>query len=352
MPRGHRRIVITVAGLAFVASALFLLVRDLSAVDSAYSHAATDAAVKYQRDAHAYIKERCFAPPGLGEIDCASKADEAAREGQRKEQDLAAQNITAWWTKVMGIAALIGMALSAIGVWLVKTTFDESQRANDIAATASAAEYEPRLRFHSPRLRFGHNPTGLRGDEKTYRDQMVRRGAIFSDRDGCYHTQFYLSAKNTGKTPAYDTRWRAETYLFVGNERYVGVEISGGVGDYIEIGESEEGLALLYFVHDQERFSNAIPESLREGRWEAATIKESRIFIHMHFSFRDRFRGGARRAYEIHIEGNCTPDGLTVALAKEVDVSDDDYPKKQDNQDEQTSQAAMWKAGFSLVPTK
>jgi hypothetical protein len=162
MPRGHRRIVITVAGLAFVASALFLLVRDLSTVDSAYSHAATDAAVKYQRDAHAYIKERCFAPPGLGEIDCASKADEAAREGQRKEQDLAAQNITAWWTKVMGIAALIGMALSAIGVWLVKTTFDETRKANDLAKLHQRARVQVNLEVGD--LKQGFLILALRGE--------------------------------------------------------------------------------------------------------------------------------------------------------------------------------------------
>jgi hypothetical protein len=34
---------------------------------------------------------------------------------------------------IMGIAALIGMGLSAIGVWLVKTTFEETRKANSIA---------------------------------------------------------------------------------------------------------------------------------------------------------------------------------------------------------------------------
>jgi hypothetical protein len=133
MSGSYRNIIATIAGLAVVASALFLLIRDLSAVDSAYSHSAADASVEYQSDARAYIKERCFTPTGITEMDCAAKAEEAAREGQRKEQDLAAQNITAWWTKVMGIAALIGMALSAVGVWLVKTTFDETRKANSIS---------------------------------------------------------------------------------------------------------------------------------------------------------------------------------------------------------------------------
>jgi hypothetical protein len=135
----YRSVFVTIAGLAIVAAFMFFLVKDLSTVDSSYSHTAADAAIKYERDAKAYIKERCFTTPGLAEKDCASKAEETAREGQRKEQDLAAQNITAWWTKVMGIAALIGMALSAIGVWLVKTTFDETRKATKSAQINSEA---------------------------------------------------------------------------------------------------------------------------------------------------------------------------------------------------------------------
>ena len=121
-------------GLAIVGTALFFLIRDLSSVDSAYRHSAADASIKYERDAKAYQKETCISSPTvLADPDCEAKAEEAKREGQRKEQDLAAQNITAWWTKIMGIAALIGMALSAVGVWLVKTTFDETRKANDIS---------------------------------------------------------------------------------------------------------------------------------------------------------------------------------------------------------------------------
>ena len=134
----YRSVIAAIAGLAIVA-ALFFLIRDLSTVDSAYRNSAADASVKYQSDTSAYIKKRCFTPTGLREEDCAAKAREAEREGQRKEQDLAAQNITAWWTKVMGIAALIGMTLSAVGVWLVKTTFDETRKATKTAQISSEA---------------------------------------------------------------------------------------------------------------------------------------------------------------------------------------------------------------------
>lgn len=147
MFRGYRNIIATVAGLAIVASAIFLLIRDLSTVDSAYRHSAANASIKYQADANSNIKERCLSATAFAEEDCTAKAYEAAREGQRKEQDLAAQNITAWWTKVMGIAALIGMALSAVGVWLVKTTFDETRKANEIAKMAIEIENRPIMLF-------------------------------------------------------------------------------------------------------------------------------------------------------------------------------------------------------------
>ena len=153
----YRSIFVALGGLAIVASALFLLIRDLSTVDSAYSHSAANAAVEYERDAQAYIKERCFTPAGLREPDCSAKAHEAAREGQRKEQDLAAQNITAWWTKVMGIAALIGMALSAVGVWLIKTTFDETREANNIAREIGRAQTMAHLGVRSARMEIRQN---------------------------------------------------------------------------------------------------------------------------------------------------------------------------------------------------
>lgn len=141
----NRRYIATVAGLAIVFSVLCLLVRDLSAVDSSYSHAAADASVKYERDAEAYVEKRCLTPTGLREPDCSSKADEAKREGQRKEQDLAAQNITAWWTKIMGIAALIGMVLSVVGVFLVYTTYRATQATVNITQNLYALETKPLL---------------------------------------------------------------------------------------------------------------------------------------------------------------------------------------------------------------
>ena len=191
MFRGYRNIIATVAGLAIVASAIFLLIRDLSTVDSAYRHSAANASIKYQADANSNIKERCLSATAFAEEDCTAKAYEAAREGQRKEQELAAQNITAWWTKIMGIAALIGMALSAVGVWLVKTTFDETRKANDIARTTAYRQLRPYVYFD-------------KADFQTIKPTPISlNGGIVQ-----------ILVKNYGQTPAYDVTIAISKWLF------------------------------------------------------------------------------------------------------------------------------------------
>ena len=70
--------------------------------------------------------------------ECATEVVKADRENARKEQDLVAQQTTAVWTFVMGCTAIIGMAISVVGVLLVWTTFRETKAANRIAMKASA----------------------------------------------------------------------------------------------------------------------------------------------------------------------------------------------------------------------
>jgi hypothetical protein len=55
------------------------------------------------------------------------------RDKQREYEDLIAQRKSALWSMIMGVAALICMALSALGVALVWLTFDEQRKANRLA---------------------------------------------------------------------------------------------------------------------------------------------------------------------------------------------------------------------------
>jgi hypothetical protein len=69
--------------------------------------------------------------------------DEKAQQendNRRDYADLVAQRSSALWAKIMGIAALIGMGLSLIGVALVWTTFRETRRANQISSATTEAE--------------------------------------------------------------------------------------------------------------------------------------------------------------------------------------------------------------------
>jgi hypothetical protein len=131
-------------------TALFLFViwatySDLSSVSDSYEHSAADASTHYAENAEKLIGYACRPLTAAEKQKCIDQAEQFARENQRIEQDLAAQKVTAWWTKIMGIAALIGMGLSAVGVWLVKTTFDETRKSNAIAQRALLIENRPWL---------------------------------------------------------------------------------------------------------------------------------------------------------------------------------------------------------------
>lgn len=61
----------------------------------------------------------------------------AAEERQRNRDDLVAQQVTATWTKRMGVAAIGALFLSILGVGLIYTTFKETQRAANAAHDAN-----------------------------------------------------------------------------------------------------------------------------------------------------------------------------------------------------------------------
>ena len=52
-------------------------------------------------------------------------------------EDLEAQRVMAWWTRIMGVAAAIGIFLGGISIWLIFTTFREAKRAADAAHDAN-----------------------------------------------------------------------------------------------------------------------------------------------------------------------------------------------------------------------
>jgi hypothetical protein len=150
MPRGNWVNIAKVAGLATLAVLAIFGLRQLQVHSDELEQYAAYRSDIHRQNAEYHIERVC--PTAPSKIDCINQTRQAKRENQREEQDLAAQKITAWWTQVMGIAAMIGMALSAVGVYLVWTTFAETRRGNAIArnvqrpwmkASAEIVKFQP-----------------------------------------------------------------------------------------------------------------------------------------------------------------------------------------------------------------
>jgi hypothetical protein len=104
-----------------------------------YHQQATDKSAQYERWSDHEIKTGC---PSLGKLtkaECTYQAKQSAHENKRDEYDLYAQRTSALWAGIMAVAALLGIGLSGVGVYLVKTTFDETRKANNIARTQARA---------------------------------------------------------------------------------------------------------------------------------------------------------------------------------------------------------------------
>jgi hypothetical protein len=98
---------------------------------------------EYAADTYGPAYEACLMLVTSSQTDCIGKANNEHRENERKEQDLIAQQTTAIWTFLMGCAAIIGMALSALGVYLVWITFRETRKNNGIAQDVQRARVIP-----------------------------------------------------------------------------------------------------------------------------------------------------------------------------------------------------------------
>lgn len=202
MLRSYRGIVAALVGLAWVLS-FYFIVDDLGSVSRQAEANASDRAEEYREDAERYVERRCLGLAVPAAEDCARQAYQAARENQRIEQDLAAQRGMAWWTQIMGVAALMAMAISTVGVWLVWTTFRETKRtadaaiqANDnardaLAHTKEMAEIELRPYLHVEEISFQ-----AADSLEALRSVLVR-------------------VRNFGSTPA--TRFRIEAAIDVRN---------------------------------------------------------------------------------------------------------------------------------------
>lgn len=175
-----------IAGLTLLICVGYGLYATLSWHSTALENEAAQRSEIHRENAEDRIKWVCGS--SITNPDCITEARQTQRENEREEQDLAAQKVTAWWTKIMGVAALIGMGLSAIGVWLVKTTFDETRKANDISQNAMIADNRAWIR-----LEFSGDALWM------YRDEITM--------------DIIIHPKNIGHSVALDVRCWGELYI-------------------------------------------------------------------------------------------------------------------------------------------
>lgn len=92
---------------------------------NASSRAANDA-----RNTENQIAAECVA--GRAYAECSREIEQASRAEQRDEYDLYSQKTMALWTSVMGSMAVLGVALSGIGVYLIWGTWRQTAEANKL----------------------------------------------------------------------------------------------------------------------------------------------------------------------------------------------------------------------------
>jgi hypothetical protein len=104
-----------------------------------YERQADNQRTEYSEYTRQKIAETCVGIPDLEVIKCRYDAFDAQREYNNNQSDLIAQRQSALWAYIMGAAAVIGMALSAVGIWFIKRTLDATLEAVEDTGKATTA---------------------------------------------------------------------------------------------------------------------------------------------------------------------------------------------------------------------
>jgi hypothetical protein len=201
--------------------AMFVYAATIPYGQSLKQEAANKAAIARDNAEYA-IKWVCSAHKA--EKDCVEETRQTESENTHNAEDLSAQKLSAWWAQVMTVAALIGMGLSAVGVFLVYTTFDETRKANKIAmranaratcqAVASAAETAKALEIAERNANTAIKQVEIsemtaKRHLRAYVDTDI--GSIGIDDSG--RLLIDLQIRNFGKTPAKKVQSVIQSYI-------------------------------------------------------------------------------------------------------------------------------------------
>lgn len=147
-----KRALIAIVGL-IVTVGLLVVLTHLTTVDRAYENDAAQAAHISSQRADYMIGQHCRRLPPPAAQECAYQARNTEEQQQREERELAAQRQTAWWTKWMGVAAIVGIAVGIIGAWLIYITYRTSVQ-------TAERELRPYLLFDDATIEYAGETAG------------------------------------------------------------------------------------------------------------------------------------------------------------------------------------------------
>ena len=170
---------------------------------SVYEQEARDGHTVYSRNSRAQIEHPCFGMAAPKRADCIAEAryQQAERENDNRREyaDLVAQRTSALWTKIMGIAALVGMLLSSMGVILVWTTFRETRR----AAEVSEKNLDTFIGIERGNIRFVDGSVGISTKSST---EFIALNVRNTGRSTCYIKSCFIADEN-GEITNEAERW-------------------------------------------------------------------------------------------------------------------------------------------------
>lgn len=134
------------------------------------------------------VAESCVGVPQVERIKCLYDAMDAEAEYKYNQADLVAQRQSALWAYIMALAAIIGMLLSAVGVFLVWTTFRETRRTADQALEANRIAQD--------------------GQQRQLRAYLTFKSVVVSFDENDWKLQ--IEWINAGQTPAYHVHTYAD----------------------------------------------------------------------------------------------------------------------------------------------
>jgi hypothetical protein len=219
-----RRSTIYAAGLTLLAAGAAVsagwLIFEANQLQRAYEQQAQAQAQGYRYRAHINTERRCIPMAPEAERECIREEAETARKGQHDEYDLQAQLVTSVWTRYMGIAAIIGMAVGIFGIGLIFVTFRATRRAA-VASDRMAEEAAKATLAATEAAKAGQDAnkiarTGIREARKS--DQTAQRAWVKFEiearhgprkhHDDDMRFAFKGHLTNIGQTPAIEaTYW-------------------------------------------------------------------------------------------------------------------------------------------------